>query len=137
MKTTLFACLLVVSTTAFSTEFRIFDQHLTIRPDCVLEIKRPDGSQEKKALPLNGNGKCTIINLGHTNIPQLEFVHGAYVFLVELPEGLGGDCSAVYVGVAVPRNGRVKVLPEVRRTGTCGADRDRKEFEYLYYQGTK
>ena len=150
MKALLFAGLWVVSTAVFSTELRIFEQHLTIHPDCTLEIKRPDGSQEKKSFSLgSGYGGCAIISLGTTNIPHLEWMpqpsanklsrslgtnipQGSYVFLVESRKGLMEECIAEY-GVVVARTGEVKVVPETsRRSGTCGVDRDQKVFEILY-----
>lgn len=139
MKALLFVGLWVVSTAAFSTELRIYEQHLTIHPDCTLEIKRPDGSQEKKSFPLSrGYGECTILSLGGTNIPHLERMPmGVYIFLVESRKGLMEACESEHWGVMVARNGEVKIVPKTRPSGTCGADRDRKEFDYLYGHGTR
>ena len=146
MKALLFVGLWVVSTAVFSTELRFFEQRLTIHPDCTLEINRPDGSQEKKSFPVgNGYGECAIINLDGTNVPHLERMpRWTYVFLVEARKGLMEACRAEYWGVAVIYTSKtsepdlpgevseVKILPKTRRSKTCDADRDWKEFEYFY-----
>lgn len=139
MKAMLFVCALIVSTAVSSSELRIFAQHLTIGSNCILEVKLPDGSAQKKSLPLGDQGECSVVNLGGTNIPHLEWVSGGYVFLVESRQGSMGACRAVYSAVAVARDGKVKILPKTKRSQTCGSDHDRAAFEYLYYyeQGPK
>ena len=134
MKTVLFACLCAISTAALSTELQIFEQRLTLHPDCTLEIKRPDGSQEKKSVPASsGYGGCTIINLSDTNIPRLERMPmGIYIFLVEARKGLMETCRSESWGVVVARTGEIKVESKANRSGSCGADPDHKVFEILY-----
>jgi hypothetical protein len=134
VKIPVFLFFVVASTGAHATDLHIFDQILTLRPGCMLEIEGPGRPPQSEALPFGNQKDCTIINLGGTNVPHLERVEGSYVFLIESRGGTGGDCTAMYTAVIVSPAGDVVVGRNSKRSHTCGTDRDRAAFEYLYHQ---
>jgi hypothetical protein len=129
-----FAAFALIGLPAVAADLQIFGQQISLDPGCRLEVRLAGGLPETLPLPLGLSGNCRIIEFGGTNVPHLENVQGSYVFLVESRKEMGGACVSTYAAVVVSQVGRVKVVPKARDSATCGADRDRFEFEYLFKQ---
>jgi ferredoxin len=120
----------------YMPELRIFEQGISLRENCSLEIRRSDGTVESMALPFIGyrsNRQCAVLPVSGTNIPRLEFVRGDWVLIVESQFQSGNDCRAEQVAVVVSRDGKVRTSSE--REGSCGFN-ERKNFEILHHNAT-
>jgi hypothetical protein len=121
-------------TMLWATELTIFNQHIIIGPGCLVEVVRPNQRADQVKLPFKNDRNCNVINHLATDVPHIELIQGAYVLLVESPNVSVAQCTALYTAIVVRRNGSVEAVPNPRPTGTCGSDRDRFQFEYLFSQ---
>lgn len=130
------AGLVLLSIPIHATELRIFAQDIKLRSSCSLEIKHSDGTVEVKALPFKNKNKCAVLPLSATNVPRLEFMHGAYVFLVESQIPSKKNCRAELVAVISTSDGKVGVGSKIQKTAVCGYG-ERKDFEMLFHHASK
>ncbi len=136
MRLLVFVTFMLISTTGFATDLRIFEQDIRLRADCSLEIKHSDGTVEIQEIQFKNKDKCVVLWVSGTNVPRLEFVKGDYVFLIESQIQSGKDCRGELAAVIVSKSGNVKVGPKMQRTGVCGYG-ERKDFEILHYHATQ
>jgi hypothetical protein len=136
MRLLMSAGLLLTSITVHATELRIFEQDITLRANCSVDIRHSNGTMETKELPLKNKSKCVILPVSGTNVPRLEFVQGYYVFLVEAQTRSEKDCRGELTAVIVDNDGSVKIASKTQKTGICGYG-ERKDFEILFNQTIK
>jgi hypothetical protein len=123
-----------IPVTVHATEVTIFNQHIIIDPGCHVEIVRANQRTDQVKLPFENKGVCDVLTYLATDVPHIELIHGAYVLLVESRNVSPTRCTALYTAIVVHPNGTVEVVPSPRPTGTCGSDRDRFQFEFLFNQ---
>jgi len=133
MKTFILAACLFSSLSSHAAELRIFEQGITLREDCSLEVSRSDGTMKTEELPFKNKGTCAFLPVVGTNIPRLEFVHGDFVLMVESQFQTDKGCRAERAVIVVSPNGKVSTAS--RGPGGCGFN-ERKHFEILHHDAT-
>ena len=100
------------------------------------EIKATYKNKPAEAFKLNlpNASSCSFITHSNTNIVHLEQVTNAYMFLVESTETSENNCKSTYIAVAVSNVGDISISPISKRSGSCGAGRERKVFEYFAFK---
>jgi hypothetical protein len=135
MRTFIVATCLFTSIASHATELRIFEQGITLREDCLLEVRRSDGTMEIKEFPFKNRGTCAFLPTINTNIPRLEFVRGDFVLIVESQLQSDKSCRSEQAALVVSPDGKVSTGSIAKVTGTCGFN-ERKTFEVLHHDAT-
>ncbi len=126
----IFPFFLIIFTFNVNAEtLKIFNLEMKLIDDCKIEYQKSD---EIKVIDLKfkNMGVCEISTFPNTNVPKLVYVNGMYVFIVESMKYSKNLCRAQYKGIGVSRN-NLPVISILRRTGTCGSDKEIHEYEYL------
>jgi hypothetical protein len=131
MKSLIPALLLGCSGAAHAESIEVYGTHISISEQCEIETATTAGKEKRASLDFSVPGRCSLIKLGNTNVPHLEFIGGSYIILVESAVGEGSACKAEYKAIAVLRDGAVRVGTHTKESATCGSDRDRGAFTYL------
>jgi len=134
MKTFILATCLFAPIASHATELRIFEQGITLREDCSLEVRRSDGTVKTEDISFKNKSTCAFLPVVGTNIPRLEFVRGDYVLMVESQFQTDKGCRAERAAVVVSPGGKVRIGLG-GNIGGCGFN-ERKHFEVLHHDAT-
>ncbi len=126
----LFFLLSGCSSISNSSQLSIFDTKILLNEFCQIEVIK----KSKKTLypvPFKNPKTCRVISHEHTDVPNIKYVNGMYVLLVENNMEKGNNCHSEYTAVGVNNNGDLFTTARVKRSSACYQGKEAKSFEYF------
>lgn len=118
-------------------ELTIFQNKVKLNESCVLEVNNVERGNSQVSLEYIGQSNCSLVKYWDTDVIHLERVNNKYVVLVESQKNGVNDCSARYSAIVFHPDGTVEPINYVKKSGTCGIDREKKEFDYFEFKSTR
>jgi len=74
---------------------------------------------------------CRLVTHEHTNILNIKYVNGQYVFFLESNQVDGEDCTSEYTALGISNDGDLYVTDFIKNSGSCYQNQEQNAFEYF------
>ncbi len=120
-----------ISFSVSAEQLSIFERTIKLNEDCTLDVTdtgRLLYSQEPSDI---GAGNCSFIKFAETSVIHLERFNDKYVVMVESQSFDNKECTSRYGALIFRRDKQVELINWFKESGSCGADRESRVFEYF------
>ncbi|HDM8174481.1 TPA: hypothetical protein P0E27_001689 [Vibrio harveyi] len=122
---------ILISFSVSAEQFSIFEREIKLNEDCTVDVINAGNLSYSQELSDIGDKKCSFIKFGETSLIHLERFNDKYVVLVESQSFDNKECTSRYGALIFRRDKSVELINWFKKSGSCGADRERRVFEYF------
>ncbi|TEW51937.1 hypothetical protein [Psychromonas algicola] len=120
--------------TANATEYELFDAKVSVDGLCYISINKAD-----KNIVIQPNfselGQCRLVTHAHTNILNIEYIAGSYLFFIENNIDSNNinnsHCNSEYTAIGISQELAVYTTSLIKKSGSCYQDKELVSFEYF------
>ena len=129
-KLSLLALSLISIACANASDNVIFGAKVTLDDSCEISVSHNEQRLTFKP-KFNNISNCRLVTHDETNIVNIKFVNGAYVFFIENNHTNGDKCSSEYTAVGLSKDLVLHTTAMIKNSLSCNQGQEIQSFEYF------